>query len=198
MQDVMMAIETGADAVGMIFAPSPRRIAASAAKHIADQLPPFITPVGVFVDPSREDIARARDIFPDLVIQLHGSEPPSFVSSLDGKVIKTIHVGTDETDSDAIERAGNEHPRAILLFDTAVNGRRGGTGVPFPWKTIAPIARARQIVVGGGLTPENVSQCIRAARPFGVDVRSGIETDGRKDVVKMRAFVQAVRETDAS
>jgi phosphoribosylanthranilate isomerase len=182
----------------MIFAPSPRRIAASAAKHIADQLPPFITPVGVFVDPSREDIARARDIFPDLVIQLHGSEPPSFVSSLDGKVIKTIHVGTDETDSDAIERAGNEHPRAILLFDTAVNGRRGGTGVPFPWKTIAPIARARQIVVGGGLTPENVSQCIRAARPFGVDVRSGIETDGRKDVVKMRAFVQAVRETDAS
>jgi phosphoribosylanthranilate isomerase len=198
MNDVMMAIETGADAIGMIFAPSPRRIAQSAAKHIADQLPPFITPVGVFVDPTRDDIARARDIFPDLVIQLHGSEPPSFVSSIDGKVIKTVHVAPDETDPEAIERAGNEHPRAILLFDTAVNGRSGGTGVPLPWRTVAPVARQRQVVVGGGLTPDNVAQCIRAARPFGVDVRSGIETDGRKDVIKMRAFVQAVRESDAS
>lgn len=198
MNDAMMAVETGADAIGMIFAPSPRRITASAAKHIAEQLPPFITPVGVFVDPSRDDIARARDIFPDLVIQLHGSEPPSFVSSLDGKVIKTIHVAPDETDAGAVERAGNEHPRAILLYDTAVNGQRGGTGVSFPWRTISPLARLRQVVVGGGLTPENVSACIRAVRPFGVDVRSGIETEGRKDLMKMRAFVQAVRETDAS
>lgn len=198
MHDVMMAIETGADAIGMIFAPSPRRITASAAKHIAEQLPPFITPVGVFVDPTRDDIARARDIFPDLVIQLHGDEPPSFVSSVDGKVIKTIHVAQDAADPDAVERAGNEHPRAILLFDTVVNGQRGGTGVTFPWRTIAPVARQRQVVVGGGLTPENISNCVRTVRPFGVDVRSGIETDARKDLQKMRAFVQAVKETDAS
>ncbi len=198
MHDVMMAIETGADAVGMIFAPSTRRITESAAKHIADRLPPFITPVGVFVDPTREEIARARDIFPDLVIQLHGDESPSFVSSLDGKIIKTIHVAQDATDSSAVECAGNEHPRAILLFDTVANGQRGGTGVTFPWRTIAPIARERQVVVGGGLTPENVSNCVRTIRPFGVDVRSGIETDGRKDLLKMRAFVQAVKETDAS
>jgi phosphoribosylanthranilate isomerase len=198
MHDVMMAIETGADAIGMIFAPSPRRITASAAKHIAEQLPPFITPVGVFVDPTRDDIARARDIFPDLVIQLHGDEPPSFVSSVDGKVIKTIHVAQDAADPDAVERAGNEHPRAILLFDTVANGQRGGTGVTFPWRTIAPVARQRQVVVGGGLTPENISNCVRTVRPFGVDVRSGIETDARKDLQKMRAFVQAVKETDAS
>lgn len=198
MHDAMMAIETGADAIGMIFALSPRRITESAAKHIAEHLPPFITPVGVFVDPTRDDIARARDIFPDLVIQLHGGESPSFVSSLDGKVIKTIHVAHDATDSGAVERAGNEHPRAILLFDTIVNGQRGGTGVAFPWRTIAPIARERQVVVSGGLTSENISNCVRTVRPFGVDVRSGIETDGRKDLAKMRAFVQAVKETDAS
>lgn len=194
----MLAVETGADAIGMIFAPSPRRITESAARHIAEHLPPFITPVGVFVDPTRDQIARARDIFPDLVVQLHGNESPSFVSSLDGKVIKTIHVPPDASGSDAIELAANQHPRAILLFDTAVNGQRGGTGVPFPWKTVAPIARERQVIVSGGLSHENISSCVRTVRPFGVDVRSGIETDGRKDAMKMRAFVQAVKDSDAT
>lgn len=194
----MMAIETGADAVGMIFAPSPRRITQSSAKHIASHLPPFITPVGVFVDPARDEIERAREIFPDLVLQLHGTESPMFVSSIDGKIIKTIHVAHDTADANAVERAANEHPRAILLFDTIVDGKRGGTGVTFPWRTIAPIARARQVIIGGGLTPENVSNCVRTVRPFGVDVRSGIETESRKDLAKMRAFVQAVKDTDAS
>jgi phosphoribosylanthranilate isomerase len=197
-QDVMLAVQTGADAIGMIFAPSPRRITESAAKHIAERLPPFITPVGVFVNPALDDIARARTIFPDLVVQLHGDEPPSFVSSIDGKVIKTIHVAPDEKDANAIERAANQHPRAILLFDTQVDGARGGTGATFPWKLVAPIAQDRQIIIGGGLTPDNVSGCVRAVRPFGVDVRSGIETDHRKDAVKMRAFVQAVKDSDAA
>ncbi len=194
----MLAVQTGADAIGMIFAPSTRRITESAARHIAERLPPFITPVGVFVNPAFEEIARARAIFPDLVVQLHGQESPSFVSSIDGKVIKTIHVRADEKDGNDLERAANEHPRAILLFDTSVNGVAGGTGVSFPWRLIAPIAHDREIMIGGGLTPENVSNCVRAARPFGVDVRSGIETDNRKDPLKMRAFVQAVKDTDAA
>lgn len=193
-----MAVETGADAIGLIFAPSPRRITQSAAKDIAGHLPPFITPVGVFVDPARDDIARAREIFPDLVVQLHGEEPPSFVSSIDGKVIKTIHVAHDATDSAALERSANEHPRAIVLFDTVIGKARGGTGVTFPWRMIAPIARQRQVIVGGGLTPENVSNCVRTVRPYGVDVRSGIEDGSRKDIAKMRAFVQAVKDTDAT
>lgn len=197
LHDVMLAVETGADAIGMIFAPSPRRIAQSAAKYIAEHLPPFITPVGVFVDPTHDDIERARDVFPDLVVQLHGNESASFVSSLDGKVIKTIGVAADSAEPDAIDRAANEHPRAILLFDTMHGGNTGGTGTAFPWRVVAPIARNRQIIVGGGLTPENVSNCVRAVRPYGVDVRSGIETGGRKDPMKMRAFVQAVKDTDA-
>lgn len=193
-----MAVQTGADAIGMIFAPSPRRIAESAAKHIAEQLPPFITPVGVFVNPTLEEIARARAIFPDLVIQLHGDESPSFVSSIDGKVIKTIHVSPDEKDAQAVERVANAHPRAILMFDTHVDGQRGGTGVTFPWKLIAAIARERQVIVSGGLTAENISNCVRAVRPFGVDVRSGVESESRKDLQKMRAFVKAVRDSDAA
>jgi phosphoribosylanthranilate isomerase len=132
------------------------------------------------------------------VVQLHGDEPPTFVSSIDGKVIKTIHVPHDATDTNAIELAANQHPRAILLFDTVVDGKRGGTGVTFPWRAIAPIARERQVMVGGGLNPENVPACVRTVRPFGVDVRSGIETDGRKDAMRMRAFVQAVKDSDAT
>ena len=198
LQDVTLAVETGADAVGMIFAPSVRRITEDAAKHIAAQLPPFITPVGVFVNPSREEIARARSIFPDLVIQLHGAESPSYVSSIDGRVIKTIHVDPAAADTGDLERRVNELPRAIALFDTEVVGASGGTGVPFPWKVVAPIARLRQIIVAGGLMPETVAACIQTVRPYGVDVRSGIESGGRKDVKKMRAFVKAVKDADAA
>jgi phosphoribosylanthranilate isomerase len=197
-REVMMAVETGADAIGMIFALSPRRITQSSAKEIAAQMPPFITPVGVFVDPTRDDIARAREIFPDLVVQLHGAETPAFASSIDGKVIKAVHVDSQASDTAAIERACNEHPRAIILFDTSVGGKSGGTGVTFPWRLVSPIARQRQVIVGGGLTPENVASCVRTVRPYGVDVRSGIEDAGRKDLQKMRAFVQAVKDTDVA
>lgn len=194
----MLAVDTGADAIGMIFAPSPRRITESAAKHIAEQLPPFITPVGVFVNPSLEEIARARAIFPDLVVQLHGNETPAFVSSIDGKVIKALQINADEPAPGTLEQRCNQHPRAILLFDTSVGGQSGGTGRTFPWKLVAPVAKGRQIIVGGGLTPENVKLCVRAVRPFGVDVRSGIETDNKKDREKMRRFVLAVKEGDAA
>jgi len=196
--DAVVAIETGADAIGMIFAPSPRRIAESAARHIAEKLPPFITPVGVFVNPTRDDIMRARDIFPDLVLQFSGEEAPSFLSSMDGKVIKALHVNPDAADADSLARVANEYPRAIAMFDTSVAGLAGGTGVAFPWRAVASIARLRPIVVAGGLTPENVAACVKAVRPFGVDVRSGIETDGHKDEKKMRAFVRAVRDADAA
>jgi phosphoribosylanthranilate isomerase len=198
LQDVMLAVETGADAVGMIFAPSVRRITEGAAKHIAEKLPPFITPVGVFVNPTRDEIARARSIFPDLVVQLHGDEPPSFVSSVDGRVIKTIHVDVRVADPDALERAANEHPRAIVLFDSVADGLSGGTGVPFPWKAAEGVARKRQIIVAGVLTPETVAQCVQTLRPYGVDVRSGVESGGRKDREKMRAFVRAVKDVDAA
>jgi phosphoribosylanthranilate isomerase len=196
--DVSLAIETGADAIGMIFAHSPRRIAETDAKHIAAKLPPFVTPVGVFVDPTRDELERAREIFPDLVFQFSGDEAPSFLSSVDGKTIKALHVDPAAADADALARAANAYPRAIAMFDTAVAGMAGGTGVAFPWKAVASIARLRPIVVAGGLTSENVAACVRAVRPFGVDVRSGIESEGRKDEKKMRAFVRSVRDADAS
>ena len=190
-------MDTGADAVGFIFAPSPRRITESVARDIARSLPPFITPVGVFVNPSYEDLARARAIFPDLVVQLSGDETPVFVSSIEGKIIKAVHVEPGGETEEALGARSDEYPRSIILFDTKSADAPGGTGRVFNWRGAVPIARRRQVMVGGGLTPENVSNCVRTIRPYGVDVRSGIETEGRKDIVKMRAFVQAVKETDA-
>lgn len=194
----MLAVETGADAVGLIFAASPKQVTQAAAGEIARHLPPFITPVGVFVNPTYDELAAAKAIFPDLVYQLHGDESPPFVSSIDGKLIKAIHVDAGSADTAEIESRAEQHPRAIILFDTKVQGMRGGTGVAFSWRAVAPIARRRPVMMSGGLTAENVSNCVRTVRPYGVDVRSGIETDGRKDPLKMRMFVQAVKDTDAS
>lgn len=194
--DVELALETGADAVGMIFADSPRRMSWEAAREIAGRIPSQITPVAVFVNPSRDDIARARDLFPQALIQLSGDETPGFATSIGGHVIKAVHVG-NETPLE-MQRICERYAPSLVLFDTRVAGRYGGTGLTFDWTNIAKLARWRPVMVAGGLTPENVAACVRTVRPFGVDVRSGIETDGRKDVAKMRAFVRAVRETDAA
>lgn len=179
----------------MIFAPSPRRIAWSDARAIAEQIDAAILPVGVFVNPSYEDVAQARALFPELVVQLSGEEPPDFAREIGGNVIKAIHVDTAAT-SDELEARCNRYAGALVLFDTKLAGAYGGTGERFDWSKIARIARTRDVVVAGGLDPENVGACVRDVRPAWVDVRSGIETAGRKDEEKMIRFVAAVREND--
>jgi phosphoribosylanthranilate isomerase len=194
--DVALAIEAGADAVGMIFAPSERRIEWSAAEEISTKIPRGITPVGVFVNPTRHQIDRVRGLFPEMMVQLSGTETPAFANSIRGTVIKAVHAG-DETPSE-MEQICNRYAPSLVLFDTKVAGKYGGTGLTFDWSHIAKLARWRPLMVAGGLTPKNVASCVRSVRPFGVDVRTGIESHGRKDPEKMRAFVKAVREGDAS
>lgn len=193
--DVAMAIEAGADAFGMIFAPSPRRISWEAAVEIADRVPESIEPVGVFVDPSKEAVDAVRVLFPHASVQFSGNEPAELVAAYGERAIKAIHVDSDGAASELEERC-NRHPRATILFDARGNGVAGGTGTPFPWELAVPVAARRRVVMAGGLSPENVSACLSNVRPYGVDVRSGIETNGRKDWEKMRAFVRAVREAD--
>lgn len=194
-QDVEAAIDAGADAVGMIFAPSPRHISWQAFEEIARRIPPFVTPVGVFADSKRVEIEAARDILPNIVVQLHGNESGTFASELGGLVVKVIHVRPTDATERLAQRCA-EFPEALIMFDTARQDR-SAPGAVFAWDHVAPIARARPIVVAGGLTPENVLQCIRVARPFGVDARGGVEDrNGRKDPAKMAVFVQAVRAAD--
>lgn len=192
--DVELAVAAGADAVGMIFAESPRRIEMKSARYIAERMGSAIVPVGVFVDPTRDDVLAVRELFPNMLVQLSGFESPEFAASLEGPLLKAIHVG-DEATQELIARC-ERYPFAIPLFDTKTTAMRGGTGTTFDWIRIAPLARSA--FVAGGLTPDNVGALVRTLRPYGVDVRSGIETNGRKDAEKMKQFVRHVRENDAA
>jgi phosphoribosylanthranilate isomerase len=188
--DVDLAIESGADAFGMIFAPSPREISLEAAAEIARR-PSAIQPVAVFVNPSQALVDEVREMFPQALLQFSGDEPPEFVARYGDRAIKAVHVDRDATNLS--ERAAR-FPEATLLLDARHDGMAGGTGMTFAWEHAIPIARERRVVVAGGLTPENVAACIERVRPFGVDVRTGIERDDRKDLSKMQAFVRAARE----
>ncbi|HYL26443.1 MAG TPA: phosphoribosylanthranilate isomerase [Candidatus Nitrosotalea sp.] len=188
--DVALASEAGADAFGMIFAPSPRRISMEAASEIARHAL-TIEPVAVFVNPDDALVEEVRALFPAARLQFSGDEPPDFVSRFGERAIKAIHVDPHATL--VAERAGR-FPEATLLLDSRQDGLAGGTGTSFPWEHAIPLARERRIVVAGGLNPENVAECVVRVRPYGVDVRSGIESDDRKDLEKMVAFVRAVRD----
>jgi phosphoribosylanthranilate isomerase len=190
-----MVIEAGADAFGMIFAPSPRRIAWQAAVEIAHRVPASVEPVAVFVDPSKEAVDASRVLFPHARIQFSGNEAAELVAAYGERAIKAIHVETDADPAELRERC-DRHPRATILFDARRNGLAGGTGTRFAWELVMPIAAARRVVMAGGLSAANVAACLTSVRPYGIDVRTGIETGGRKDWEKMRAFVRAVREAD--
>ena len=195
--DVGLAARAGADAFGMIFAPSARQISLEAAKSIASARLDGMAPVGVFVNPTYAEIEAVRGLFPGLLVQLSGDEDPAFVAAIDAPVIKAIHVAPDAS-AEQLEAACNQYPSALVMFDTKIAGSYGGSGRRFDWSKIAHIARSRPVVVAGGLTVENVGACVRGVRPAWVDVRSGIESDGRKDAIKMERFVRAVRENDAA
>jgi phosphoribosylanthranilate isomerase len=189
--DVEQAIESGADAFGMIFAPSPRQISLETASDIARRLPRSIEPVAVFVNPAAELVESARALFPRLRLQFSGDETPDFVAQFGDRAIKAIHV---DAEAALVALRAARFADATLLLDARHDGMAGGTGRTFAWEHAVPIARERRVVVAGGLTPENVADCVRSVRPFGVDVRNGIETGDRKDLEKMRAFVRAVRD----
>jgi phosphoribosylanthranilate isomerase len=188
--DVTLAAQAGADAFGMIFAPSPRRISFESAEEIARRAPPAIAPVAVFVNPAKSDVDAVRELFPNALLQFSGEETPEFVRRYGDRAIKAIHIDDRTT---LVRERCERYPEAFVLFDARQDGMAGGTGRTFDWNQIVPIAATRRVVIAGGLSPSNVAECVRRAHPFGVDVRTGIESGGQKDPAKMRAFVQAVR-----
>jgi phosphoribosylanthranilate isomerase len=188
--DAALAAECGADAFGMIFAPSRHRITFEAAEGIARHLPPKISPVAVFVNPTEEEVESVQELFPNAFLQFSGEETPEFVEGYGERAFKAIHL--DDRSANVRERA-ERYRAAFLLFDARHDGMAGGIGGSFDWNQVADIAAQRRVIIAGGLTPENVADCISRAHPFGVDVSTGIETAGAKDAAKMRAFGAAVR-----
>jgi phosphoribosylanthranilate isomerase len=212
--DALAAAEAGADAVGMLFAPSRRRISIEQGREIARALPRYVEKVGLFSDASAATIEEVADAVGLTAVQLHGDESPGFVTGLFRgtgrgsriRVVKTIHVSGAEP-ADVGPYLRGDIADAFLL-DTAVMDlttglvSRGGTGRTFDWARSAPLveqlaARAR-VVVAGGLSPGNVGEAVRTLRPWGVDVCSGVERElGRKDLEKLREFVVAARAASA-
>lgn len=192
--DALYAAELGADAIGLIFYEgSPRHVTADQAAAIAGALPPFVTTVGLFVNPSAEAVRAVLDEVPLDLLQFHGAEEPAFCESFERPYIKAIAAapGIDLLQSGTVF----EQARGILI-DAYVPGAHGGTGVTADWTSI-PRPFPKPIVLAGGLHPGNVAEAVRAVRPWAVDVSSGVEAaKGVKDHDKMTAFVRGVRDAD--
>jgi phosphoribosylanthranilate isomerase len=186
------AAAAGADAIGMIFAPSRRRVSAAQGRRITASLPPFVARVGVFVDETRERIAEVAAAAALDTIQLHGSEPPGFAQSFSLPVLKTVRV----RDAGSLAVLDDYQVSAFLL-DSYDPDRPGGTGRVFDWGLAASAASRYRVILSGGLRPENVAQALDQVRPYGVDVSSGVESEGAKDHGKIREFVGRVREWEA-
>jgi phosphoribosylanthranilate isomerase len=189
-EDALEAVAAGADALGFVFAQSPRRITPETVRKIVDQLPPFVTTVGVFVDEEETVIRKTRAYCGLHMVQLHGEEPESMARSLGPGVIKALRVGTGSVvDADC-------YPTSTLLLDTMCPGSAGGTGVTFDWKLAVEPAATRPVVLAGGLTPQNVEQAVLEVGPYAVDVSSGVESEpGRKDPQKLAKFVRRAKWT---
>jgi phosphoribosylanthranilate isomerase len=202
----LAAAEAGADAIGLVFAESPRRVSQFEAARIVAALPPWVTPVGVFVD---EPPVRVQSIAASVgltTVQLHGDETPDAPAKLAPlKVVKAFRIGSQDDVDTALEwniraEQSGRYPDMLMADARVPNGPQGGTGQKVDWSLALEMAMYRSggIILAGGLTPENVGEAVTAVRPWGVDVSSGVEIEpGVKDPEKIRAFVEAVRKAGA-
>jgi phosphoribosylanthranilate isomerase len=188
LEDAEAAVAAGADAIGFIFWPtSPRFIDPHRARAIAAALPPFVTAVGVFVDQPLDYVNGVSSLVRLGVVQLHGDETPQFAAAVSRPVMKGVSTGTADI---------SVWPARIrLLLDVHDPVTRGGTGRTIDWAAAAEMTAQREMVLAGGLSPENVADAIARVRPFGIDVSSGVErAPGIKDHRRLKALFEAVHD----
>ena len=190
-QDAVTAAELGAHAVGlMFFEDSPRFISVHQANKVSGVLPPFVTRVGVFVNPVEQQVQTILGALRLDLLQFHGDEPPQFCARFGMPYIKAVRV---RKGMDLLQYASRYHDAKGLLLDAHSESAYGGTGEAFDWSLI-PANLPLPIILSGGLNAANVARAIRQVRPWAVDVSSGVESEkGIKDAAKIAAFMQAVR-----
>ena len=183
------AARLGADAIGLVFyAPSPRNVSLVRAREIITQLPPFVAPVALFVNPTREDVERVLAHCPVSLLQFHGEEDAAFCASFGVPYLKAARV---RPGLNLLEYFASYGTAAGWLLDAYSEDAYGGTGETFNWDLI-PTALAKPVVLSGGLTPDNVAAAISRVQPWAVDVSSGVEVSkGRKDEQLIAAFIAA-------
>jgi phosphoribosylanthranilate isomerase len=194
-EDARMAAESGADAIGLVFyAPSPRCISPEQARAIIAAVPPFVTVVGLFVDPAPDEVKSVLRLCSLGLLQFHGDEAPDFCRGFGLPYIKAARV---RADADLVQYLSRYHTAQGWLLDAYHEQLYGGTGEAFDWKLI-PRDPARPLILSGGLTPDNVGSAVRQVRPWAVDVSSGVEAArGVKDAAKIAAFIAGVKNENA-
>jgi phosphoribosylanthranilate isomerase len=193
-QDVHAAVTAGADALGFVFyEKSPRHVSAGQAAALLRTLPPFVTTVGLFVDPDEQFVREVQAQVALDVLQFHGNETPEFCAGFGSPFLKAIRV---KAGVDLVECAARYAGAQGLLLDACVEGMQGGTGESFDWALI-PRDLPLPVILSGGLHAGNVAQAIRQVRPYAVDVSTGVEAaKGIKDAAKVAAFIKEVEQID--
>jgi phosphoribosylanthranilate isomerase len=192
--DAKVAVAAGADALGFVlYRKSPRFVEPVVVKRIVAELPPFVLPVGVFVN---EELNLVRALMDDCglaLAQLHGDETVSYCQDLGRPVMKALRLKDRGTFLTLAEFKGRANVRGVLI-DAFSSQAYGGTGQTVDWTLAQEAAQSTPIVLAGGLTPANVAEAITSVRPYGVDVSSGVElSPGKKDHDKVKAFIHAAR-----
>ncbi|MDD5179724.1 MAG: phosphoribosylanthranilate isomerase [Gallionellaceae bacterium] len=193
-QDVLAAAANGADALGLVFYDkSPRHVTLQLAAQLAAAIPPFVTLVGLFVNPSADEVREVLRQVPLDVLQFHGEEEPEFCAQFGRPYLKAIRV---KAGVDLVQCAARYQGAQGLLLDAFIAGTHGGTGASFDWALI-PHALPLPMILSGGLHAGNVAQAIKQVRPYAVDVSSGVEAaKGIKDAAKIAAFIKEVKDID--
>ncbi|HSQ03642.1 MAG TPA: phosphoribosylanthranilate isomerase [Burkholderiales bacterium] len=193
-EDGLSAARHGAHAIGLVFYhASPRYVEPAAAAAIMRVLPPFVMPVGLFVDAPVDFVREALSRAPVQLLQFHGSETPAYCRAFGVPYIKAVRMSEAV---DLVQYARDYADAKGLLLDASVPGFHGGTGARFDW-TLVPSTLSLPIVLSGGLDAANVGEAIRRVRPWAVDVSSGVEAaKGIKDPAKIAAFIAGVRNAD--
>jgi phosphoribosylanthranilate isomerase len=190
-EDARAAAELGADAIGLVFyAPSPRNVGVDEARAIVASLPPFVTAVGLFVDPAHDQVEVVLQHCSLGLLQFHGDETPGFCGGFGLPYIKAARV---RADADLVQYLSPYHAAQGWLLDAYHERLYGGSGESFDWSLI-PRDLARPVILSGGLTPDNVGAAVRQVRPWAVDVSSGVESaKGIKDAARIAAFIAGVK-----
>ncbi len=188
-EDAAAAVDCGAGALGFVFWPgSPRCIDPHRARAIVATLPPFVTPVGVFVNQPAEYVRGVASLVHLGAVQLPGDETVGYADGIVTPAIKAVTVADPQLSVWPV--------RTTLLLDVGDTEKRGGTGRTIDWTAAARLAAQRKILLAGGLTPENVAEAVAQVRPFGIDVSSGVErSPGIKDHRRLLALFEALHDT---
>jgi phosphoribosylanthranilate isomerase len=202
----LAAIEAGADFIGLVFAPSQRQVTLSQAQDIAGAVKKrseAIAVVGVFVNMPTDEVNGIANSCNLDWVQLSGDEPWEYCHHITRPLIKAVRIkeGQQPEEICADLSAGARalaSQKYIYLLDSQVKSKYGGTGMTFDWSLARQVTEHFPVIIAGGLTPENIAQAIKIVSPWGVDVSSGVEVDGIKDIAKIRTFIETVRRADDS